>query len=69
MIVYGSNYDSPRHSEGIFDARGNPFSCGSKSRAMRCIARCGLHPKSTSARFALGRHNQSADWFRNDAYF
>ena len=39
MIVYKSNYNSPRHSEGIFDARGNPFPCGSKSRAMLCIAK------------------------------
>ena len=27
------------HSEGIFDARGNPFPCGSKSCAMLCIAK------------------------------
>ena len=39
MIVYRSSFISPRHSEGIFDARGNPFPCGSKSRAMLCIAK------------------------------
>ena len=39
MIVYRGSFISPRHSEGIFDARGNPFPCGSQSRAMLRIAR------------------------------
>ena len=53
MIVYKSNYNSPRHSEGIFDARGNPFPCGSKSRAMLCIAKMWIATTSLRTGFAM----------------
>ena len=50
MIVYRSSFISPRHSEGIFDARGNPFPCGSKSCAMLCIAKMRIATVAVLAR-------------------